>query len=271
MRLTRGHALSRAAGIGLAALLTLAPTAAHADGADRDNDSPNFSGGARISVRVAWWVLPFNDWRGTSPECTTGFGVHSKADPGKTFLLTAAHCDVTGSWMTDGSGNFYTPGDKLVGAITDSRAQTDAALLQAPSGSEIYDGGTGAATFKKRVVGSAVPPIGETVCLSGAKSGTSCGLEVIGTNRHETLGGHTFDGLTELRAPAGAVVAGPGDSGGPVFVLGSQPNTVLAVGTVSGGSVNNDGVPVVADDGYQHIWIAPVRPALDAFGVELNT
>ncbi|MFJ9448237.1 S1 family peptidase [Kitasatospora sp. NPDC101235] len=249
----------RALLLGLLSLLAAAlmPAAtAHADGIDRNNDTANYSGGARLQ-RVEWFgnILPL-----PLSHCTTGFGVHRKGD-NKRYLLTAGHCGQVGS-------NWTTAGNVLakIGTIAERGTDRDVALIEAPSSAQIYDGGTGADTFKKTVVGTAKVTKGDSVCLSGSTTGTHCGLTVVGSGRYLNWGWQI-----QLRGPKGVVVANPGDSGGPVFKLTSNPDNVLAVGTITGGTDDEKKNGRLDSDGYQYVWIASIAGALNAFNIEVNT
>ena len=101
------------------------------------------------------------------------------------------------------------------------------------------------------VHGSAVAPVGSSVCRSGSTSHWHCG-SVLGMNETVNYSQGSVYGLTETN-----VCAEPGDSGGS-FISGDQAQGVTSGGygdCTSGGET----------------WFQPVNPILSAYGLTLQT
>jgi hypothetical protein len=192
--------------------------------ASRDLDSAPFNAGAVIfRVTSGTW----------GKRCTTAFAI--RALRGGTYedqLLTAEHCGREGSSTTWRTG-LYT-NTPIVGDQTYGGTDTDIMKLRGQSyGPYMYYGPKGANTAVA-VKGHAAPFAGMYIHHSGASSGVAYNSVVTHTGLSVNYGdGLIYHGITRAVHPDGLMVAGNGDSGGPVFAL-DQNGYVHAVGIISG-------------------------------------
>lgn len=192
----------------------------------RINDTNPFKGGAEIE-----------DLQGAS-FCSSGFGVHfSQPDPIthlKYFMLTADHCR---SSDTLGDDDFYT-GDFLkfshashigysfnTGLPTyDAMTMTtNGPLLGGKSDYKIYIGAYNSNLTSPVLSGSSAQ-VGDYVDVSGSFSGEVDLNQVTETAALEflTIRGQSFPTRADLAEQIqGEGAVGPGDSGGPVYEVGS--------------------------------------------------
>lgn len=172
-------------------------------------------------------------------RCSIGFSVVGG-------FVTAGHCSQAGAavYGWDGSyvGNFqaYTfPGN-------------DYSWVNVGSGWWTVNVVLGWGTVSDALVhGSAVAPVGSSVCRSGSTTHWHCGT-VLGMNQTVNYSQGSVYGLTETN-----VCAEPGDSGGS-FITGDQ-----AQGVTSGGYGN-------CSSGGE-TWFQPVNPILSAYHLTLQT
>jgi hypothetical protein len=115
----------------------------------------------------------------------------------------------------------------------------DVQYIRSFTGALTYDGGVAVGTeFTKQIVGSAGNHSGDWVCQSGSATGINCRIQL----QYQTVVGINGSNVTEWEAcgtPYQNIcrtrAAGDGDSGGPIFSLGSQSGTVIAKGLQSYG------------------------------------
>jgi hypothetical protein len=172
-------------------------------------------------------------------RCSIGFSVIGG-------FVTAGHCAQVGAavYGWDGSyvGNFQAgtfPGNDYSWVNVGSGWWTVAVVL-------------GWGTVSDALVrGSAVAPVGSSICRSGSTTHWHCG-SVLGMNETVNYSQGSVYGLTETN-----VCAEPGDSGGS-FISGDQAQGVTSGGwgdCTSGGET----------------WFQPVNPILSAYGLTLQT
>ncbi|WP_329172563.1 S1 family peptidase [Streptomyces sp. NBC_01477] len=172
-------------------------------------------------------------------RCSIGFSVHGG-------FVSAGHCAQGGAavYGWDGSyvGNFQGgtfPGNDYSWVNVGSGWWTVNVVLGWGTVSDVL------------VHGSAVAPVGSSICRSGSTSHWHCGT-VLGMNETVNYSQGSVYGLTETN-----VCAEPGDSGGS-FISGDQ-----AQGVTSGGYGN-------CTSGGE-TWFQPVNPILSAYGLTLQT
>lgn len=86
--------------------------------------------------------------------------------------------------------------------------------------------------------------VGQTVCKSGRTSGLTCGKITHGWATHNGV-----SGWIETGESAQYIYAWRGDSGGAVFRTPSSSGTIVALGIVSAGAIQNpDGIPDSGDE-----------------------
>ncbi|MFI6101072.1 hypothetical protein ACIA8G_36470 [Lentzea sp. NPDC051213] len=204
--------------------------------ASRLVDSPPYKGGAYIE----------NYKNGTvQGACSSGFAVISNATNADK-LLTAAHCGDTGSYFTNGAGDY-------VGTVEGRAVASDSAIVGATGQARVWIGDsieTGANQYGLDVIGAASTLPGDWLCDSGAFSGTICDIRAMQTNLTICLGGFgCVNNLVEALHQGGYSAGGNGDSGGPVFSV-SQPGdrltargTLTAISVASGDIRQCSGVP----------------------------
>lgn len=148
--------------------------------------------------------------------CSAGFNLRSGTEY---FLLTAGHCSGD-TWFDDGVPIGLTsaasfPGDDYRLIRISDPARVD------PRGQVEYPLGPYEVTSAGR------PPVGTTVCRTGATTGTRCG-QIQGYDADVRFSQGSVNGLVRTN-----VCAQPGDSGGPLFAADGT-----AVGVLSGGNGN---------------------------------
>jgi len=206
--------------------------------------------GTRIIVQTSLGAGP----------CTSGFSVRPNDTSSIRGFLTAGHCLFSVqnfSAVTDSAGNFIAPsfvwhwGDFFTPGFSSSlwTPGSDAALLvdRLPGQTFIAHPSVYTTnTFRRFVVGTRSPRVGDVVCFSGALTGENCtarirsvGLSAVDTFPSDFPVFALITDLVEAESTNGTNIAQPGDSGGPVYVRTSIGfNTVVrAVGAIQGGPV----------------------------------
>jgi hypothetical protein len=208
--------------------------------------------------------------------CTSGFPIVRNSD-GRTFILTAGHCSGTPWWSWYGwqSGN----NNLKFGDTWTVTKSLDVQYIRSFTGALTYDGGVAVGTeFTKQVVGSAGNRSGDWVCQSGSATGINCAIQL----QYQTVVGINGTNVTEWEAcgtPYQNIcrtrAAGGGDSGGPVFSLGSQSGTVIAKGLQSYGfgigySCTNNNNETIASC-YNSIGFVDIGQILSNYGARIQT
>jgi hypothetical protein len=189
-------------------------------------------------------------------ECTAGF--NTRGPDGVSFVLTAGHClaqnPLNTSWYTKMSGGSI----HALGVTHNYTAlKSDAGIIRLanPAGWSpaprvvVFPGNGLSANDNYGIAGAALSSVGNVVCRTGAKTGSSCG-EIT------EVGYTSSSGTEKLAVVRGGVCSVKGDSGGPWFA--SERALGLQVGTTqrSYGCANT----------YQG-----VTEALNLMGVSLRT
>lgn len=207
----------------------------------RQNDDAPWSAGARTNV------------------CTTGWAANSTTG---TKLLTAAHCATLGSVKQyDGAG-------QLIGSINNYDTARDIGFISgAQAKGAMWDGGV-QSTYSKQVQDVLPSAIGLYVCSSGSRSGVICGGQVKATN----IAVWDFRRMTRIEVANHTTFGGQGDSGGPVFGLGSN-SRVRALGITAQGDTATT-VGCTGDGGRSCFWrvyVADVALTLAYWGMSIRT
>jgi streptogrisin C len=172
-------------------------------------------------------------------RCSIGFSVYGG-------FVTAGHCGRPGAGVSGWDGSYIGtfqgssfPGDDYAWVSVGSGWWTVPVVL-------------GWGTVPDQLVrGSAVAPVGSSICRSGSTSHWHCGT-VLATNETVNYSQGTVYQLTRT-----SVCAEPGDSGGS-FISGDQ-----AQGVTSGGWGNCTG--------GGETWFQPVNEILNRYGLTLHT
>ncbi|MEW2178419.1 S1 family peptidase [Streptomyces sp. NPDC005406] len=172
-------------------------------------------------------------------RCSIGFSVHGG-------FVTAGHCAQAGAsvrgWDGSGIGNFQGstfPGDDYAWVSVGNGWWTVPVVL-------------GWGTVSDQLVrGSAVAPVGASICRSGSTTHWHCG-SVLATNETVNYSQGAVYQMTKT-----SVCAEPGDSGGS-FISGDQ-----AQGVTSGGWGN-------CSSGGE-TWHQPINEILNRYGLTLHT
>jgi hypothetical protein len=183
----------------------------------RENDIAPYYGGGDVSI--------------LGGDCSTGFAIWHA---GVTSMLTAGHCANNGDAAYDGAFRF-------MGVVSGVDKAHDTAVINTPSAGRVWDGGAagrGPAEFTKPVWGVESSWVGNWECMSGARSGAVCNIQIRAINvtvSFADLGGYPIyqQVIAEQTGHSGA--AGNGDSGGPVFDLSADWTGDYAMGTITGG------------------------------------
>lgn len=244
----RGHRPSDPT-VPIVRLETAAPTPL-----SRNDDWAPYWGGAR------WGA----NWTGQG--CSTGFAIWVG---GYTKMLSAGHCGANGQTAYDGGG-------QVMGSISGDNNSYDTLYINASSAGRIYDGGVGSGEFSKPVAYASRSYVGDWLCTSGSYSGAVCNIRVTATNLTINIGYYVY-GIVRAEQVNHTNAAGNGDSGGPVFSLSSDPNRVVAKGTITAGDPSSapatcTGVP--AGPGRSCTWrmyYADITTAFNLYGASIVT
>ncbi|UFR06670.1 S1 family peptidase [Streptomyces sp. Go40/10] len=172
-------------------------------------------------------------------RCSIGFSVYGG-------FVTAGHCGSPGAGVSGWDGSY-------IGTFQGSSfPDNDYAWVSVGSGWWTVPVVLGWGTVPDQLVrGSAVAPVGSSVCRSGSTSHWHCGT-VLATNETVNYSQGAVHQLTKT-----SVCAEPGDSGGS-FITGDQ-----AQGVTSGGWGNCTG--------GGETWFQPVNEILGRYGLTLHT
>jgi len=164
----------------------------------------------------------------TSPKngynCSTGFGVRiGTAD----YVTTARHCSAV-DFRTYSGGNLY-------GTHASVQPTNGGALLLTGKASYKTFSGAYNSSAVLSVVGSPIRvAVGNLVYTSGGNTGVHSKIKVDGTTGFTDDIGLLADAI-HAHQSSYSIAAGPGDSGGPVYVLSSS-GQAEAVGMIQGGT-----------------------------------
>ena len=184
-------------------------------------------------------------------RCSVGFNARNSA--GTRYVITAGHCtnlggNVTGIGGPIGpvAGSSFPINDYGIIRVTSAAAVSTPLVSRYSSGSNVT------------VAGSAVTPVGGSVCRSGSTTGWRCGtVQAFNQIVNYGLLGLVL-GLTRTN-----VCAEPGDSGGSFVSNPGTTGRVQAQGMTSGGSGN------CSSGGTT--FFQPVNEALSVYGLTLYT
>ncbi|MFF8727044.1 S1 family peptidase [Streptomyces sp. NPDC015171] len=173
-------------------------------------------------------------------RCSIGFSVYGG-------FVTAGHCGRPGAGVSGWDGSY-------IGTFQGSSfPDNDYAWVSVGSGWWTVPVVLGWGTVSDQLVrGSAVAPVGSSVCRSGSTSHWHCGTVLA---QNETV--NYSDGSVVHELTKTSVCAEPGDSGGS-FISGDQ-----AQGVTSGGWGNCSG--------GGETWFQPVNEILNRYGLTLHT
>lgn len=184
--------------------------------------------------------------------CSVGFGVTRNGAEG---FATAGHCGESG-WTTYVSGGRRQPATIIGSFAGSSFPGDDKAWVQLSGGNSVAPVVDGYSSADVTVRGSAVAPIGSTVCRSGRTTGWHCGV-VQAFNTSVNYAEGTVNGMTHVK-----VCAEGGDSGGSFIDGGGQ-----AQGTLSGGNYSCKGTQAQLANSY----FQPIAETLQTYGLTLKT
>nr|BFE64480.1 hypothetical protein GCM10020063_090060 [Dactylosporangium thailandense] len=246
----------------------VAVTAAkQAESLSRAADSLPFWGGAAVTVDP-------NDRQ----FCSTGFGMRDLSTSA-TFMLTAGHCGKNNRSVLIGAVWPGTNGNAM-GTTAGNNVELDSMKIKTNAGAAIYNNNS-TTEFSNPVIGSKYPFEGQFLCTSGAFSGTRCNAKV---GEVDIEFGDRYP-LAQLDSLTSNILAGEGDSGGPVFQVNPQ-NTrqVYAVGLISmanpwapgflcnlvgGGNLSTP--PLPGSHCFRSIWFPYIQEMEDAYNAAVLT
>ena len=206
--------------------------------------------------------------------CSSGFSVLSG---GSGRLLSSRHCDTTSNLaIYNGNGTAQIASG---GASVSGMASLDSQLID-PSDSpatlpRVYIGSWSSSTYSV-VKNWASNWVGDSVCLSGATSGTGCGT-VSDDSVTWNYGGYAINTIL-VEGPSGDILASSGDSGGPVYrklsagvqargVISSLWNGGFVSQNCSTYAINPDVNNVICS---RFVLYVPISTVLNAWGVALH-
>lgn len=235
----------------------------------RASDSPPWNGGDYTIIHLT----------GGTADCTSGFGT---SGGGKQYLLEAAHCAPKGAKVYNGSPSGKGR-EKLMGTVSTqgnwgSKGGLDAELIKTSG-----HGGSSAVVFTGRAAkpsrsvdsGSASSRRGDQVCDDGAFEGEICDLIIqnsMPTCTTEALSVvgpfYKVCGLWLVKKRGGGIVAGEGDSGGPVFRFVNNELKATGSITLAHGKVIN--CPGGHRGCYRAMYYTSISRILKEFKVRLK-
>lgn len=180
--------------------------------ATRGNDTPSFNAGGMM--------------KGAGGSgCSTGFAIRYN---GVARTTTARHCVDAPYRSWSGAANYgkiiYTPNGG------------GARILNGSGWGRMFDGAWNNSTgYYKTVKGLRDLSLNDTVCTSGANSGVHCNIKV--NNMYAMFDDKYGAPFPTIQATQqnGGIAGAQGDSGGPVFTVGSSNvNNVYAAGMIQG-------------------------------------
>lgn len=183
---------------------------------------------------------------------------------GKTYIMTAGHCDETGATWQNGSTVGRIGSSTVLGAGTSNlySSQLDVQLISVSSSRPSIWVGTYPADTPATQFAYRAPVMGESVCVDGAYDGMQCtgtGEDSLG----RALGITDIDfceivdnddvnskicGLATANGVSNQVLVGAGDSGGPVFAATSGGVTPLGLVSNSGSGLPCEAFPSRGDE-----------------------
>lgn len=195
-------------------------------GASRINDTGGYNAGTAIRV-------------GGTP-CTAGFKM---SNANGTFLLTAGHCNFSGSAVVNASGYggcTYGSGASVgTYAYRQSASNIDLAVIvgSAPTTAHVWRGSACTGSVQYQVGGTASPAYGTLVNFSGHRTGETVGVVASSeptctTNSGAPEGGDFTACGVYRNISSNGRLCNHADSGGPVFrVINGR---AYAIGTITG-------------------------------------
>jgi hypothetical protein len=166
--------------------------------------------------------------------CSSGFGARNSHG---SYMITAAHCNCTNAGPGFSTPAVFNAQWHRMGTFSSAiDLGLDAAFISAPTGADVYtDSFSKTTPAFSAVTSMRHPRVGEYVCMSGSLSRLRCGGRVGGW-RHVSFS--TCNGWVTVPEWFATQVhhlslAGPGDSGGPVFVFNATSRSASARGIIS--------------------------------------
>ena len=243
------------------------------------NEAPPVAGSRYYDSEPYWggaYAEIYNAQGQVQAACSTGFGVAGNNGAAR-YLLTAAHCGV-GQWRT-GRVNGQA---RVIGDVIPTRdLGHDAELVLTNAGTGVYEGpsiATGDTFTGRAVLGASANRVGDSICTSGAFSGTICGYVIAATNQTINIGGFgQVTAMVRAEAPNRASGIGNGDSGGPVYVTDGSAARARGIISAYSGDQNEwvgcAGVPSGPNDdpNARHCawrwWYGDVTTQIQTLGV----
>jgi len=245
--------------------------------------------------------------------CSSGFSGHSNATGDLLITATHCFYPAESIYNYIQTASGWQGSGLYVGSVGAFQSQaygdTDTELIGASGAGQVWLGPIGGA-YPYPVSGYTNNPMGDYVCTDGSYdgelgsnnapvycgSGTGTGMIQIVQNGDNTpplgwcqdqsyaadetttnppyeLPLHTCH-LIEVQSTSGQAVAGPGDSGGPVFRFTNGGSTLEAVGVISGGLLNVQ-CPYNTEGGRREcgneMWYSAINSTLSQWGIALDT
>lgn len=182
----------------------------------QDDTSPFYSGGFMIN--------------GDGSKCSSGFAVNYE---GAAYTTTARHCG--GTWKSRNGGASYG----------NTKVKSDLGMAR------VLNGGGDGWMFGGSYSSGSVRPVkslidlnvGNWVCTSGGNTGEHCNMQVTNLAVVYNDGYGSAYTIEATQRTSGAIAAGTGDSGGPVFTCEVAPacTAVRAAGMIQGGNSYKSG------------------------------
>jgi hypothetical protein len=203
-----------------------ASLAASSGGSNRAFDKPAWTGGDFID----------STYNGFYHFCTDSWPVKLGTTQ---YIMTAGHCAPAGHhWINLTLNRSEQPlGDRrLIGVGHKNELKTshhlDVQLIAAPNFADVWSGRV-LSNYRTKVRDHLTPPVGARICDDGAYEGTICGAKVNRGDYNSCI--ISSDGrmchLYRAHRPAGKVLIGQGDSGGPDYVaIGDTSHVTSAKG-----------------------------------------
>lgn len=217
----------------------------YGDAISVDTAAQNATASSRTADYAPWYGGDAISQGGTG--CTSWF---SATKAGAPVGATSGHCG-GGTWTQNGS-TYGTVSARAFGGSMDGE------IMPVASNSGYVWADPGATTRAVKSVASN-DLVGTSFCTDGITNREVCGVYVYSTNQSVNYDGQTITGLVYGVKESGQATFSAGNSGGPVYTIGSTG--VTAVGMVEARVTNSD----------SQGWYMPARTVQSYFGITIKT
>lgn len=231
----------------------------------RGEDTAPFSSGAVMTRRI----VGADDM---VTRCSAGFWGSTSAD--RDIMITADHCGIKNGniwhsgWTPNGAvlgrdvAQKYYRSDDINAFVKDNGASISPTVYWGDEKSNDITPIYGVTSY---------PSVGQSVCFSGAYSGTVCNNTVVDVHYFVNYGsGGSYDELVHTKQSSGIPAVGNGDSGGPVIsVIDGKAYAQGVISGISGGTTACTGIE--GKEGGRQCSAEAFYAAIAPYMIDTNT